>query len=64
MASVSMELWTEEGAASSKETLTAGLCGDNQWPTVGKEECYSLVSHLPQKLSAFTLPLTTEPLES
>ena len=49
MASVSEELWTEEGAASSKGTLTAGLCGDKQWPTVGKEERYSLVSHFPQK---------------
>ena len=49
MASVLEEPWTEEGAASSKGTLRAGLCGEKQWPVVGKEECYTLVSCFPQK---------------
>lgn len=44
MASVSEELWIEEGAVSSKGILMARLWGDKQWPMVGKEECYRLVS--------------------
>lgn len=44
VASVSEELWTEEGEAS--EWPSKGR--DKQWSMVGKEKCYSLLSHFPQ----------------
>lgn len=43
MASLSEELWMEEGAASFKGTLVVGFFEDKQWPIFGKEKCHSLV---------------------